>query len=287
MNRPSAAPSPSRREWIKLFAIGSVATLSGPRWFGSALAEVTSTGPGPAVIRLKVSDVKILVADEFGVMRPLAVLAAPGGSVQYGFNTGLPPFTLNRVAADRFVTLDSVCTHNGCAVGRYKAHIVGEDDSVEPPVPVFGNLMRCPCHGSRYDLEGRVFRDSSGASTEPAGRDLNRFATSYDADSDMVSITIPGLALHVRSISVHHRGPGTMIRLELVVPVTAYSSYEIQYRSDLEGPFTRTMFSTTASGPANQSVLTSTSDGDFKVYVDTDAMTGFFAVGLILEDIPE
>lgn len=288
MDSPSlSAATLTRRTWIKRFVLGSVATLSGPQWLGSILAEVTSTGPGPAVIRLKVSDINVMIADEFGIPTPTAVLAAPGGSVQYGFNTGLPPFTLNRIAVDRFVALDSVCTHNGCAVGRYKAHVVGEDDSVSPPVPILANLMRCPCHGSRYDIEGRVFRDSQGASTEPAKSDLARFETSYDAATDVVSVTIPGLALHIRSISVQRRGPGESIRLKLVIPVTAYSSYDISHMAGLSGPMTRIPFAITPSGPASQTILSPTSDGDVTIYVDANGSTGFFVVGLMLEDMPE
>lgn len=267
--------------------LGSVATLSGPEWLGSILAEVTSTGPGPAVIRLKASEISLMIADESGIPTPTAVLAAPGGSVQYGFNTGLPPFTLNRVAVDRFVALDSVCTHNGCAVGRYRTHVVGLDESVSPPLPILAKLMRCPCHGSRYDIEGRVFRDSQGVSTEPARSDLARFETSYDPDTDIVSVRIPGLALHVRSISVHRKGPGESVRLKLVIPVTAYSSYDVSHMDGLSGPMTRIAFATTAEGPATQTILSSTRDGDVTIYVDTTGSTGFFVVGLILEDMPE
>ncbi|BCU77540.1 Rieske 2Fe-2S domain-containing protein [Luteolibacter sp. LG18] len=262
----------SRRRWVKQFVLGSVAALSGPRWCGKVLAEVTSTGPGPAVIRLKIADIP--------------VLAAPGGSVQYGFNTGIHPFTLNRVTTERFVTLDSVCTHFGCIVGRYKERIVGTDNSVNPPVPILANLMKCPCHGSRYDIEGRVYRDASGQSTEPAKADLRQFETRYDAATGIVSITIPDLALHVRSISVHRQEPGETVRLKLVIPVTAYSSYEIKHRTDLTDPFSPVPFSATPTGPANQTTLSPTTSGEVTVYVDATGSTGFFVVGLILEDVP-
>ena len=76
--------------------LGSVATLTGPRWVGTVLAEVTSTGPGSAVIRLKALDVRIQVTvsafnpntgtDETTSYQ-VAALAAPGGSVQYQFSS--------------------------------------------------------------------------------------------------------------------------------------------------------------------------------------------------------
>jgi hypothetical protein len=123
-------------------------------------------------------------------------------------------------------------------------------------------------------------------STEPAKADLSRFETSYDAGTDIVSITIPDLALHIRSISVHRRGPGESFRFKLVVPVTAYSSYDVSSGTSPSGTFTRVPFSTTATGPANQTVLRQTSDGDVTIYVDATGSSGFFAIGLILEDIP-
>ncbi|RYD22700.1 MAG: hypothetical protein EOP88_07115, partial [Verrucomicrobiaceae bacterium] len=121
------SPFRSRRAWVKQFVLGTAAALTGPRWIGNVLADVGSTPAGAAVLRLKVTD--------------FPALAEPGGSVQMVFNEIMKPFTLNRVSTDRFVTLDSVCTHAGCTVGKFI---------------VANNRMRCPCHGSRYDIEGRV-----------------------------------------------------------------------------------------------------------------------------------
>lgn len=237
--------------------LAGVATLSGPRWTGVLLADVTSTGPGPAIIRLKPSQIP--------------ALAAPGGSVQYKFIDTLPPFTLNRVTADRFVTLDSVCTHAGCTVGRYT---LNRRTNTE--------LMRCPCHGSQYDIEGRVFRDVNGNSTEPAPDDLARFETSYDVASDIVSVSIPDLKLHIESISVHERLPGNVVLLKLVFPVTAFAIYEIRYQADLASPPVPVLFSKTPGGAANQSAASPQLDGDFTAYVDASGPVGFFVVGLKL-----
>jgi hypothetical protein len=38
------------------FMLGSIATLSDLKWIGSVLADVTSTGLGPAFVRLKLAD---------------------------------------------------------------------------------------------------------------------------------------------------------------------------------------------------------------------------------------
>lgn len=245
----------SRRDWVKRFALGAAAALTGPRWVGSVLADV-EPAPGAAVLRLRSAD--------------MPALAEPGGSVQMIFNEIFKPFTLNRVAVDRFVTLDSVCTHSGCTVGRFI---------------VANNRMRCPCHGSRYDIEGRVFRDASGISTEPAPDDLARFATSYDAEHDIIAITIPQVALGVKSIVVARRGPEESIRLKLVFPVTAFSVYEIRHQADLMASAYPIGFSTTLDGPADRMAAFPEADGDFTVYVDSTGPRGFFVIGLRLTPV--
>ena len=274
------ASTQSRRLWVKQFLLGTVATLSGPRWIESVCADVTSTGPGPAVIRLKVGD--IMMTNDSGQVVP--ALASVGGSVQYEFNGSFKPFTLTRVEANRFVALDSKCTHFGCGVGRYKEHLIGEDNSM-PPQPIYATYMRCPCHGSRYDIEGRVFRDSSGQSTEPAQRDLPQYEFNYDSLTDTACITIPGVNLHINSISVQQKGPGGKIRFKLVFPVTSYSTYEIYYQPEPTAPATLIPFSTTPGGVANQTSLFQTASGDFTAYVDATGPRGFFNVGLKLDQV--
>ena len=251
----NTSPLLDRRRWLKRFVIGTGVSLGGPGWVGQALAEIAGDFPNSAVIRLKIAD--------------YPALAAPGGSIQLVFNEIYKPFTLNRVTQDRFVTLDSICKHAGCTVGRFIAA---------------QNQMRCPCHGSRYDLEGRVFRDENGNSTEPAPSDLNRFETTYDSATNAVSITLPDIALSNKSIQIQHRS-GENVRVKLVFPVSAFSTYEIRHQTDLTAPFLPVSFSKTADGPANQTVASPDFDGDFTAYVDCLGPRGFLAVGLRLTPI--
>jgi len=253
MNLPSNLTDSTRRRWVKQFVLGSAAALVGPRWTSSVLAELTSTGPGPGIIRLKAS--------------LFPALADLGGSIQLRFISYIEPFTLNRVTADRFVALDSICTHQGCTVGRFI---------------VANNRMRCPCHGSRYDIEGRVFRDANGNSTEPAPEDLNRFVTSYDAATDIIAITIPDLALHIESIGIHHKNENGQVRLKLVFPVTFGATYQISHQADLSSSPQIISFSPTPIGPANQNTISPTLSGNFTAYVDASGARGFFSVGLKL-----
>ncbi len=241
----------TRRRWVKQFMLCSAASLIGPRWSSSVLAEVTSTGPGPGVIRLKPS--------------AFPALANPGGSIQLKFIQFNAPLTLNRVTEDRFVTLDSICTHAGCTVGRFI---------------VANNLgrMQCPCHGSRYDIEGTVIRG-------PAGDNLGRFATSYDAASDVVAISIPELALHIESISVHQQGENGQIRLKLVFPVSLGALYEIRYQPHLSSPAQLVPFATTPAGLADKTTVGPDKFGDFTAYVDATGSQGFFSVGVMLTPV--
>jgi cytochrome b6-f complex iron-sulfur subunit len=66
-----------------------------------------------------------------------------------------------------FVALSAVCTHAGCTV-RYDA---GSRD------------VACPCHGSTFELDGRV-------TAGPAQSPLDLFAARYDAAADVVTVTI-------------------------------------------------------------------------------------------------
>ena len=67
---------------------------------------------------------------------------------------------------------------------------------------------------SRYDIEGRVFRNASGNSTEPAPSDLKQFATTYDVATGIIAITIPDLALAVHSLKVVQRNGSGNPRLK-------------------------------------------------------------------------
>ncbi len=60
----------------------------------------------------------------------------------------------------------SVCTHLGCRLNRTE-----------------GNEIVCPCHGSRFDLHGRVVRG-------PATRGLMPLAYEIDSASSLLHITL-------------------------------------------------------------------------------------------------
>jgi Rieske Fe-S protein len=246
----------TRRQWVKRFMFGTAAALSGSAWISKVLAEVHSTGPGAGVLRIRAAS--------------YPALADLGGSIQLKFIDSVKPLTLNRVTTDRFVTLDSICTHSGCTVGRF----------------ILANgRMRCPCHGSRYDIEGRVFRDAKGVSTEPAPDDLGRYDTIFDVSSGTISIIIPDLALHIHAISVYQHGPGENVRMKLVFPVSHGALYEIRYQANLMDSADLVPFSITPTGVANLVVVGPEVEGNFTAYVDVTGPRGFFTVGVKLTQV--
>jgi ubiquinol-cytochrome c reductase iron-sulfur subunit len=66
-----------------------------------------------------------------------------------------PPYTRNpqRSVKAEFAVLVGICTHMGCTPAFYP------QPSATEPQPDWPGGYLCPCHGSKYDLAGRVFKD--------------------------------------------------------------------------------------------------------------------------------
>jgi cytochrome b6-f complex iron-sulfur subunit len=89
-------------------------------------------------------------------------LAAVGGAVLVQSVAGV--FLLARTGDATYSAIDAICSHESCTV-------TGTD----------GAVYVCPCHGSRYDRNGRVVQG-------PASAALRRFATTFA--SGVVTITL-------------------------------------------------------------------------------------------------
>jgi Rieske Fe-S protein len=80
---------------------------------------------------------------------PPSPLAAVGGAALTRAEVEVGRFVyllVARTGAETFTALSGTCTHEGCVVSRVS-------------FPVFV----CPCHGSRYDLAGRVVQGPAPA----------------------------------------------------------------------------------------------------------------------------
>ena len=89
-------------------------------------------------------------------------LSNVGGAVLVESIAGV--FLVSRTADTTFTAIDAVCTHQSCTVTNAD-----------------GDVYVCPCHGSRYDRNGRV-------QAGPATASLRQFATSFA--SGVVTITL-------------------------------------------------------------------------------------------------
>ena len=92
----------------------------------------------------------------------LPALGVVGGSI-VGHPDGFPePLAVSRTAVDAVTAVSAVCTHAAC--------------TVLPGGPGYA----CPCHGSKFNVDGAVVQG-------PASAGLPR----YDATFDGVTVTIP------------------------------------------------------------------------------------------------
>ncbi len=149
----SVSPGTSRREFVGLAA----RALSGGALAGTAVPLLgscaSSLHAGPAGYSA-LADVSGLTADVQSL-----VIAAPGPD-------GAPILVVRR-SSDRFTALSMRCTHEGCPVS--------------PPA---GGIITCPCHGSQFDLEGKVLRG-------PAKFPLARYATKYNPRENSLGVRSP------------------------------------------------------------------------------------------------
>jgi Rieske Fe-S protein len=91
-----------------------------------------------------------------------SALDTVGGAVLVESPAGF--FLVARTAANAYTAVEATCTHEGCTI-----------------TGTAGAIYVCPCHGSRYDRNGRVV-------IGPAQSSLRQYATSFA--SGVVTITL-------------------------------------------------------------------------------------------------
>ena len=166
-----AADAPSRRDFLYLATaavggIGAAATLwplidqMNPDAATQAAAgpvdvDVSQIQPGQQVVVLWASRPVFIVhrpqpaLDALKTPEHLALLADPDSTVRQQ-----PDYATNgsRSVKPELLVLVGVCTHLGC-IPRFFPQ-----PSPSDPAPNWPGGYFCPCHGSKYDLAGRVFR---------------------------------------------------------------------------------------------------------------------------------
>jgi nitrite reductase/ring-hydroxylating ferredoxin subunit len=242
-----------RRQFIRTFVLaGASSCLLGQTWAATVLAEVQPLTTNAGILRLRLSDFPAL-GKLFGSVRI-------GTSPQAGTRpSGLfSPILVNRGPAvvaggpPTYFAVSAECTHEGCTV---------------PVLNSSSGVTVCPCHGSRFDYDGRVL-------ARPATMPLLSYQTTFDGQ-DTLTIELPDLAFRIE-ISQVSIAPG---RVELQFLGFENLKYEVQGRESLDAPWKPVRFSTTPTGPVDQSAFTGKAD-IAKLYVPVTAENTFLAVAL-------
>ncbi|GAB2912349.1 ubiquinol-cytochrome c reductase iron-sulfur subunit [Paralcaligenes sp. KSB-10] len=193
---PNLPPDPSRRFWVaSACAVGGVAGVATAVPFVSSFAPSERAKAAGAPVEVDIS--KIAPGEMHTVAwrgKPVWILhrtpeqlkdlpkndpeLADPNSDRPGFT---PPFAKNeyRSRKPEYLVCVGICTHLGCSPTPHF------DVGAQPGLPASweGGFL-CPCHGSTYDLAGRVFKNM------PAPDNLEVPPYAFSADGKMVTIGV-------------------------------------------------------------------------------------------------
>ncbi|MBA3908190.1 MAG: Rieske (2Fe-2S) protein [Pseudonocardiales bacterium] len=122
---------------VGIAALGAVAACGGGATTGATAGGVTAGDTAPAVPVPPTTGAAVTGIGSTGTkLGPAADVPVGGGTVYQDLEV-----VVTQPVAGRFEGLSAVCTHTGCIVDK-----------------VASGLIECPCHGSRYHLDGTVAR---------------------------------------------------------------------------------------------------------------------------------
>jgi Rieske Fe-S protein len=135
----------SRRQFCQLASGATVAALVAGCSKGSPSSPSSSSGGGSSAPVLLGVVSGQFAGSSVQVQTAGTALADVGGAALVQSVAGV--FLVSRTSASAFSAVEAVCTHEGCTVN-------GTD----------GSIYVCPCHGSRYDRNGKVVGGPATAS---------------------------------------------------------------------------------------------------------------------------
>lgn len=246
----------TRREFAKQFVlISAYSAFLRNDWTGTLLAEVKPpTRPTYGLFRLRVSEFPALKND-FGSVR-IGTSALAGNEPKGLFY----PILINRAPGGQFYALNSECTHAGCVVRPYSR------DSA---------ACACPCHGSRYAIDGKRL---SG----PAFFPLLQYTVHFDG-VDHLTVELPDFPHEIHASVVSTGAPG-LGRLLLRFLAFSHIDYEVVFRTSVEHSWERTSFSTNPNGALDTLSITG-SDDFLSLYVNQPPQTGFYSVTMQVRQV--
>ena len=240
-----------RRGFIKHFVLGTAfSTILGKDWLATVLADCAPITPTGGMLRVNLSDFPALQSANGSVrlaLNPFTANGPPSGAFY--------PVLVNRGSGNQFYALSSRCTHQSCVV---------------PTFNLSSGASVCPCHGSRFRIDGTVIPGS------PALSSLQRYTITFDG-VNLLCIEIPSLRYSLTGSSVE-TGVGPRFRLQF--SAKARASYEILFRQSPADPGTVVSFASTEGGGATSTVFSSVTSTTATVYVDRTAQAGFYSVAV-------
>lgn len=254
VQKPVSLEMLNRREWVKCFALGWAAALTGGAR-STLLADISPSANPANVIELKVSDFPVL-ANAYGSVRlSLFNQALAGGKM-----------ILSRAPGDVFYAVNAVCTHQGTIVEPY--------DNTE-----FTEAINCYNHGSRYAIDGVVLtpvEDGAGPIPQP---NLAQFNTAYA--NGVVRVEVPSLGFKLNTVTMQSVVEGTK-RLALNFTPRNGGIYRVKYTPDLVTAPVAVNFALTAGGVANTPQFMATSNSARSFWVDSTQDRGFYFIELVV-----
>jgi len=239
----------TRRRFLKDFVVGTaVSSFMGRGWLGTLVADCQPVQQGAGILRVNVSGFSALQNENGSVRLTLNAFSLTGPSGAFY------PVLVNRGANNQFFALNTRCTHMGCVV---------------PPFNATAGASVCPCHGSRFRIDGTVIPGSL------APRPLQSFPVSFDG-KDLLCIEIATLGYTVSETSVQS---GAAARVQLQFSTRTGVKYEVLFRQSLGEAGVVVPFATTIGGAATATVLTG-NNAAATLFVDRTSNAGFYSIAV-------
>ena len=154
----------TRRDFFVKSA-SAVAIVSTSGIISSIITSCTSpTGPNGNYSTLETIQ-KSVVNNEISIDIPSSPIANKNTRALVKYNNG-NAILVEHNTDDTYRAISGICTHQSCVVSGYDAG---------------SSVFVCPCHGSRFDLQGNVVQG-------PAGSNLRSYTTRVENNSLIISL---------------------------------------------------------------------------------------------------
>jgi Rieske Fe-S protein len=175
LDHQSAELPASRREFLKTVLTASVlstacSSLAAPNLLGSVRPDGIYLDDSHPDKKGSVSGLYTIHFRDFPVLRNVF------GSVRMMVPVLRDGIIVTRSSATAFTAVNEICTHAGCGINTF-------DEASQ--------TFFCPCHNSRFDIQGRVQPGSA------ARINLRTYSTVFTPGNDFMQVDIPGFTVDV------------------------------------------------------------------------------------------